>query len=444
MTSSRTPTRAVATSTTTSRSVAPLHGPWLLVARVAWIVLTLLVLALNIVLLPRYQMLLQTPCSPGIHCFYLRPTAYDQQFLRQFGLSLGFLATYQSALNMAVVAIYCAIATVIFWQRSSDRMALLCAFVLVLFGGAGYTPILQDSLATAPAASYGLMAVLYILGQTGFVTFFLLFPNGRFVPSWSWLLVLVNLAYWTYQALLSNLIYEQNFDGGTLLFFALILSPVAAQIYRYRRVSTHKERQQTKWVVFGFVLAIVGFVTFITVANLILSEAVLQSIALGTFVQQTLGAGFLLLIPIAITIAMLRSQLYDIDVIINRTLVYGSLSAILALIYVAGVVGVQAIVNVFTQRQIRDPSPILIVVTTLVIAALFQPLRHRLQRVIDRRFYRRKYNVEQTLASFSLSLRQEVNLGELRNQLLKVVQQTMEPTSLSLWLRSNSSRPDHS
>ncbi len=148
---------------------------------------------------------------------------------------------------------------------------------------------------------------------------------------------------------------------------------------------------------------------------------------ISTFVAQTAFAGFLLLIPISIAIAILRSRLYDIDVIINRTLVYGSLTAILALIYVGGVVGVQAIVNAFAQRQSSEPSPALIVVTTLLIAALFQPLRRRLQRVIDRRFYRRKYNVEQTLASFSATLRQEVNLSDLSEHLLVVVQQTMEP-----------------
>ena len=132
------------------------------------------------------------------------------------------------------------------------------------------------------------------------------------------------------------------------------------------------------------------------------------------------------------------SRLYDIDILINRTLVYGSLSAVLALVYVAGVAGVQTLVNTFARQQSAAPSPWLIVITTLVVAALFQPLRRRLQRAIDRRFYRRKYNVERTLATFSATLRQEVDLGELNDHLLRVVQKTMEPTSLSLWLRAPS------
>jgi hypothetical protein len=138
----------------------------------------------------------------------------------------------------------------------------------------------------------------------------------------------------------------------------------------------------------------------------------------------------LLALPITIGIAILRSRLYEIDVIINRTLVYGSLTAILALIYVAGVVGAQAIVNAFTQRQSSEPSPILIVVTTLVIAALFQPLRRRLPRVIDRRFYRHKYDATRTLNALS-------------QHLMAVVQETMQPAHISLWLRSSEITAKH-
>lgn len=423
-------------------SRGPLHGRWLLVARVGWIVLTLMILAFNVVMLPRFVTLLLTPCPPDPRCFYLRLTPYDQRFLRQSGLSVSFLANYQAALFIAVIVIYCAIAAIIFWRRSADRMALFCAFMLVIFGGVGFTAILQDSLATAPPLWYGLMGILYVIGQSGFVIFFLLFPSGRFVPRWSrWLIPLI-VAYWAYEVFFSNLIYDEHFNASTFLFFAVVLTPVVAQIYRYRRVSTHRERQQTKWVVFGFALAMVGLVLFITLANTMLPADVLQSSVLTTFVQQTLSSGFLLMVPISIAIAILRSRLYDIDVLINRTLVYGSLTAILALIYVGGVIGVQTVINGIAQRQSSESSPVLIVVTTLLIAALFQPLRRRLQRVIDRRFYRRKYNVEQTLSTFSATLRQEVHLRDLNEHLLNVVQQTMEPTTLSLWLRSPADAPD--
>jgi hypothetical protein len=183
------------------------------------------------------------------------------------------------------------------------------------------------------------------------------------VPRWSRWFVFVVGAYWTYDYF-GNLIYSQSVDWSTLIFFASVLTPVAAQIYRYRRVSTPAERQQTKWVVFGFAICMVGFVLVLTVKNLLLPKELLESSVMSTFVAQTACSGPLLLIPISIAIAILRSRLYDIDVLINRTLVYGSLTVILAVIYIAGVVGAQAIVNAFAQRQSSDPSPILIVVTT--------------------------------------------------------------------------------
>lgn len=414
----------------------PLYGRWLLVARVGWVVLTLGILALNIALLPRFITLAQTPCQPDPRCFYLQLNHYDQRIMRQFGISLGFLANYQAWLNVALIMLYCAIATVIFWRRSADRMALFCAFMLVVFIGASYTLILQEALALAPLAWYSLMGILNVLGQTGLIAFFLLFPNGRFVPRWTWWLVPLSIVYWAYKIFFSNLIYDQSFNWSTVLFFALVLTPAAAQIYRYRRVSTQRERQQTKWVVFGFAISIVSFVVVVTVANVFLPEAAHQSTTMSILIGQNILGLSMLLIPISIAIAILRSRLYDIDVLINRTLVYGSLTAILALIYIGGVVGVQAIVNTFAREWSSNPSPILIVVTTLVVAALFQPLRRRLQHVIDRRFYRSKYDAAHTLAIFSATLRQEVDLSDLREHLLLVVQQTMEPTNVSLWLRS--------
>ena len=426
-----------------SGSIAPvaksnsLHGRWLLAARVGWVALTALVLILDIVMLPRFVEALQTPCAPGLHCFYLRPTAYDQRLLQQSGLSVSFMATYQAAGNVITVIIYCAIAAIIVWRRSSDRMALFCAYTLVLFGGASYTSILQDTLAVQSSLGQWLTGLLLIPGETGFIIFFFLFPNSRFVPRWSWLAIPIALAYWIYNYFGGH-IYYQTFDWTTVAFFAFLLTPVAAQIYRYRRVSTPVERQQTKWVVFGFAIAMVGFAAFITGGNLLLPEEVIASSVISTFVAQTVFMLLLLLIPLSIALAILRSRLYDIDILINRTLVYGSLSAVLALVYVAGVAGVQTLVNTFARQQSAAPSPWLIVITTLVVAALFQPLRRRLQRAIDRRFYRRKYNVERTLATFSATLRQEVDLGELNDHLLRVVQKTMEPTSLSLWLRAPS------
>jgi hypothetical protein len=138
-------------------------------------------------------------------------------------------------------------------------------------------------------------------------------------------------------------------------------------------------------------------------------------------------------VPIAMGFAVLRYRLYDIDVVINRALVYGSLSATLAALYLGGVATTQVIFRTLTGQE-QQPQ-LAIVASTLVIAALFNPLRHRIQSFIDRRFYRRKYDARKTLETFSARLRDETDLQTLNGELTRVVQETMQPAHVSLWLR---------
>jgi len=403
-----------------------LRGRWLLIAQAGWIVLTLLILALNAVMLPRYDTLLQSPCQLGTPCFRLQLTPYDLRLLHQLGLSLGFLAAYQVMLDAVAVSVYCFLGALIFWRRSADWMALFCAFMLVLFGGVGLTNILQDTLAPISPAWYALIGTLEVFGQSGFLVFFFLFPSGRFVPRWTRWVALCVLVYWIYLVFFINIFNNNSVKVTNLVFFTLLFCAVGAQIYRYRRVSTLKERQQTKWVVFGFVVGIVGFVLFLILGNAFLPKTLLKSSVLSTLVAGTCTYGFLLLVPISIVIAILRSRLYDIDVVINRTLVYGSLTGILGAFYAGLIIGLESLAGLFTGQA---SQPTVLVISTLAIAALFQPLRRRIQNLIDRRFYRRKYNAEKTLAAFNATLRSEVDLNELRHHLLAVVQETVAANS---------------
>jgi hypothetical protein len=138
--------------------------------------------------------------------------------------------------------------------------------------------------------------------------------------------------------------------------------------------------------------------------------------------------------PLAFAAALLRSHLWDIDVLINRTLVYGGLSAILGALYAGLIIGLESLTGRIGGTAATNP--LVLVVSTLAIAALVQPLRRRLQTIVDRRFYRQKYDAEQTLANFSDSLRHQIDLEQLRAQLLSVVQETMQPVQVSLWLRA--------
>jgi hypothetical protein len=202
------------------------------------------------------------------------------------------------------------------------------------------------------------------------------------------------------------------------------------QVYRFVRVSTPVQRQQTKWVVFGFSVALAGFMGAVFLYEFV--PAIGRSGPLGEMVGETIVYGFLLLIPLSIGVAILRSRLYDIDVLINRTLVYGSVTALLVAVYVG-------CVAFFLQYAFRaftgGDSQLAVVASTLAIAALFNPLRRRIQAFIDRRFYRSKYDAAKTLETFSARLRDETDLDRLGDELVSVVWQTMQPEHVSLWLR---------
>jgi hypothetical protein len=196
-------------------------------------------------------------------------------------------------------------------------------------------------------------------------------------------------------------------------------------LVRLRR-SSGVERQQIKWFAYaGAVLATSTIITYV------LSEASsLRWLGWVAFVPGMAGnAGM----PVAVGIAILRYRLYEIDILINRTLVYGVLTGILALVYLGGVASAQAIFRAVTSQQ--GQSQLAVVVSTLVIAALFNPLRKRIQGFIDRRFYRKKYDAAKTLEAFSAKLRDETDLDAVSDDLLGVVRETLQPAHVSLWLR---------
>jgi hypothetical protein len=206
----------------------------------------------------------------------------------------------------------------------------------------------------------------------------------------------------------------------------------AVQFYRYRRLYTPMQRQQTKWVVFGYLVGVVVNVFFFALGALVpgLSASDSSYQLLTGFVSAFLS----LLIPLSIGIAILRHQLWDIDTIINKALVYGLLTSLLGALYAGLIIGLESLAGLFGGTAAQNP--VVLVVSTLAIAALFQPARKRLQNLIDRRFYRQKYDAEKTLADFSAQLRSEVDLEQLREQLIAVVQEIMQPAYVSLWLLS--------
>ena len=414
-------------------------GRSLLLLRSVWVVLAAIVLALNAAGLPLLYTKYKSVCTSAA-CAHshqiVRLTPEGVRALRDFDLSPGFYGAYVGVVAPMVAALtFAIVAGVIFWHRSEDRIALFGAFALLLFGGAAFNSDVSEAAAAAYPALWFPGHLLEYAGQVAYTIFFYVFPDGRFVPRWArwlvlvWAMLLVPDVFFPHTPL--NLL-----DGP--LFFGLIGGAVLAQVYRYRRVSTPVHRQQTKWMVFGTVVAGAGLVGTGTLGNYV--PAIEQSGPLGQMIGTTLFEGFVLLIPLSIGVAIVRSGLYEIDIIINRTLVYGSLTAMLAALYFGGVATLQAILEALTGQE--ELPQIAIVASTLVIAALFNPLRRRVQDFIDRSFYRRKYDAAKTLETFSAKLRDETDLDSLNRELLSVVRDTMQPEHISLWLRPEVVRRD--
>ena len=208
--------------------------------------------------------------------------------------------------------------------------------------------------------------------------------------------------------------------GGAILLLSFVVWVIS--VFLRLQSAEGRERQQIKWFAYGAAVFL-GAYFFLQAAG----EQI------GEWAMFVVMVTALLVIPVTVGIAILRYRLYDIDLLINRTLVYGSLTLMLALVYFGGVTVTQALFQTLTSEE--QLPQLLVVASTLLIAALFTPLRRRIQSFIDRRFYRRKYDARKTLEAFSSKLRDETDLDALSEDLTSVVRETMQPAHVSLWLR---------
>jgi hypothetical protein len=409
-----------------------LTGRWLIAARAVWLTLATLTVVIFIAAAPaRLEELRADPFKFA-------------EGLKQMGLSIEFFAWYGTGLDIAVALAFALLGGIIFSRKSEDGIGILTSLTLVTF-----------AISTIPLASVLYQAqptwrvplfVMRFIGYTLGCNFLYLFPDGRFVPRWTRALVVVISASILIWFLIPGFTPPTAFTDlntpADLAFFVWVLivtgSAVATQIYRYRRVSGPIERQQTKWVVLGLTAMFVGFAIAVVP---ILAIPALRSPGRANLlyilfaIPATLFS--LLLLPLSIAISILRYRLFDIDLIIRRTLVYTVLTGALGLVYFGSVVVLQQVFRALTGQA---QSPLVTVVSTLAIAALFTPLRRRIQRAIDRRLYRRKYGAAQTLAAFAATARDEVELEKLMARLVAVVEETMQPESVGLWLVSRKTR----
>lgn len=391
---------------------------WLKAARYAWLILA------------GFTLIFVAAALPG----YLAGFPIDVETSVQVSAELIYATRIISSIaSLAAALLSISLAVLLYFRRPVDRMALFTSYYLLLYA------LVMTGLLESFVSFWGFSQEIALNIQTVFATvptvvLMCIFPNGRLVPAWTRWLVVVSGSV----TLMILLRPDENWAafsspytriiGGAL--GAILVLGIYAQVYRYRHASSLLEREQTKWVLVGLII----WMVYLAVSSV------------PWFIQQNLPTDqpvpwwmpfasvswwlSLIIVPLSLSVAVLRYRLFDIDLIIRKTLIYGALTITLALVYLGGVVLLQSLFAAIGNQQ----SPVAIVISTLLIAALFNPLRVRVQNFIDRRFYRSNYNAQQAVAEFSITARDETDLHTLSDELVEVTQETMQPAFLSLWM----------
>jgi hypothetical protein len=395
-------------------------GRWLRFARVLWAVLALVLVIVAII---------GTGGGSGL-CAPEGPICTEEEVaavLAEMGISLPLAAGLIFVLHdIWVPFISLVVSGLLFWIKRDSWLALTAVVAMVMYAVYINTDTLEQGYLVIMGQPMPLLvnAVLNAITLAAIVGLVLTFPDGRFVPAWSWPLVIFGIV--VFFAGIGLGLPGVITDGPLNL---TLLLGLMGQIYRYRYLSTPVTRQQSRWVLLG----LVAWVANVFVWLLLLAPAFergaegLPALLIGV----PINALLVTLLPVTLAIAILRYRLWDIDVVIRKTLVYALLTALLALVYLGSVLLMQTLFG----RLAGEQSPLIIVISTVLIAALFAPSRRRLQAVIDRRFFRGKYDAQQVLARFAVAARDETDLAALSAELVKVVGETMRPESVTLWLK---------
>jgi hypothetical protein len=374
--------------------------------------------------------------------------------LGQDGSTNALYLASEALISLAAPVVFAIVAALIVSRQPRNTLGWVLMVPVGLYVvGAPIASYIERLAPSSPEPTVPILLIVWFNNWNWLLLIFplllilLLFPNGQPpTPRWRWVGVAV-IAWAALFVLLAALPRQINVATTTNLVFdnpigvlgkdtverlvgvwivgllALTVACAVALFVRYRRAN-ETEREQIKWLLYACALFLVVYVGgFVSGLG--------GTASVGGYIWGMFFGLSVIGLPAAIGIAILKYRLYDIDVVINRTLVYGALSAILVALYFVGIVVLQRVFVFLTGQQ----STLAVVASTLLIAALFTPLRRRLQSFIDRRFYRRKYDARKTLEDFSARLRDETDLEALNHGLVGVVRETMQPAHVSLWLR---------
>lgn len=408
-----------------------LRPPWLNFARILWILSAAIVLVVLFIGIPSLRDALFPPCTPlNAACGPWQVSSEDMALARALGLPVTLLEIVYSFVGIFPKFFFIAVGVLIFWRKSTDWVALLLSAMLTGFAIEG----------VEPGGVIGLLkAIVYLAITAIFYALPFIFPSGRIEPRWLRPIFPFLLAFLVppgaFPAFLIGLSPDLFALWLSVSFFLWFVLGGYAALYRYLRVSDVRERQQTKWVLAGILGSFIIFIPFILTFMLFPpTRPSPERLAFMYLVYLPINFVSYLFIPISIAVAIFRYRLWDIDVIIRKTLTYALVAVLLSLVYFGSVVLLQQVFALMSGLR----SDVITVLSTLTIAALFVPLRNRVQAIIDKRFYRSKYNTQKVLSEFANTVRDETNLENLTGRLIQVVDETMQPKTVSLWLK-----PDH-
>jgi signal transduction histidine kinase len=412
-------------NTRASSPATTLRGRWLIVAQLAWVAVAVLTAGVFVVGIPGEFARLQAPCTGGVSCVWVpRLTAHKARELGELGLSTDLFAAYFVAVEVAFMAVPFAIGAAIFWRRSDDWMALLGSLMLITFGASLTVPY---PLLDLPLLWKFSAEAVSLISTALLILFVYLFPDGHFVPPWArwlaalWIGLMVPVTFFAEPL---NAVLGNSWVNG-LFATGLVGSTLFVQVYRYRSVSGPSQRQQTKWVVFGIVAALGG-----SCVLLLLSHIVQQRGLLSSLVGNTAWYLLMLLIPLSIAVAVLRYHLYNIDVLINRTLVYGALSVIVVGLYVL-------VVGSFGALLQLQGSLFASLFATGLVAVMFAPLRDRLQRAVNHLMYGHRDDPYKVLSGLGERLETTLAPNAVLPAIVESVSQALKLPYAAITLKRN-------
>ncbi|MFL5587276.1 MAG: sensor histidine kinase [Ktedonobacteraceae bacterium] len=412
----------------TSRTQTRVPRRVLVIARILWLLVALFEVGVLLVNLPAFISLLHTACSDptGVSCNYLQLRSAQLPALAHYGFSLDNYALYALICDLVVTLLFLSVGALIFWRKSTEFIGLFVSLLLLTFGCFGISEV--HLVIDPPFEGNPIVGLLAILQWPALGILFYTFPDGRFVPRWSWILT----SLFVIQEGFFALPYPYNIDHwppllGMLETLAVYGSAVGTQIYRYRRVASPLQRLQIKWLAFGFATTL----AFSIIWSLL--PLIIPSLTRPDSWYPFFGSAVLVLsyvpIPLSIGIALLRYRLWDIDILINRTLVYAGLSASTLGLYVLVVFGASALLR--AQNELFFS-----LLATALVAVLFQPLHQWLQQGVNRVMFGDRNEPYRVLSRLGQRLEETLPAESLLPTIVKTVAHALKlPYVAILWKR---------